>query len=43
MFLIGQSFESEPHQDSPLCFQDNQLTIIIIISIIIIIIVIVII
>ena len=25
LFLIGQSFESEPHQDSPLCFQDGQL------------------
>ena len=25
LFLIGQSFESEPHQDSPQCFQDGQL------------------
>ena len=25
LFLIGQSFESEPHQDSPLCFQVGQL------------------
>ena len=25
LFLIGQSFESEPHQDLPLCFQVGQL------------------
>ena len=25
LFLIGQSFESEPHQDSPLSFQDGHL------------------
>ena len=25
LFLIGQSFESEPHQDSPLIFQFGQL------------------
>jgi len=38
-FLIGQSFESEPNQDSPLCFQDSRLIIIIIIIIIIIVII----
>ena len=36
--LIGQSFESEPNQYSPLCFQDSRLNIIIIIFIIIVII-----
>ena len=25
LFLIRQSFESEPHQDSPLCFQGGQI------------------